>query len=448
MASKKSLEGKKVLVYGLGRSGLSALKLLARHSCEVFATNSGDVQTWHTSTGLPLNHCFTEGEAPFEQMDLIILSPGIPREHPLLKSALGKGVEIICEVELASWYWQAPILALTGTNGKTTTVTLLGEILLEQGLKVFVGGNIGIPFCEAITSEEQWDVAVLELSSFQLESTPTLHPEVAGILNITFSHGERYSDLASYIAAKLQIARHLNDKDTFVAPKDNSFLPSSLKGTLPQSAPELTALLETFGIKASEVMVPGVHNLFNIAFALTMVRAFYERHPEFSLNQEQLCQSVYQFRGVSHRIEALKLGEQLMAYNDSKSTNWESTRVAVRAMENAASPVALIIGGQKRGRADEVGPHLEFLSQHVDQLILIGQTAHSHEAECQAAGVTYMRADTLERAALYLKGQDFRGTILFSPAAPSFDQFKNYGDRGESFKKIFLETFHEQLKNS
>lgn len=445
MASKKSLEGKKVLVYGLGRSGQSALRLLSGQACEVFATNSGEVESWCASTGLVANHCFTESEAPFEQMDYIILSPGIPREHPLLKSALKKGVEIICEVELASWFFSAPILALTGTNGKTTTVTLLGEILRDQGLNVFVGGNIGIPFCEAITSDQKWDLAVLELSSFQLESTPTLHPEVAGILNITFSHGERYRDLESYIRAKLRIARHLGSEDTFVAPKNNSFLPSTLKGTLPESREELIGVLAGFGVEVDKVLVPGVHNLFNIAFALTMVEAFYQRHPEFSLDTERMRETIYHFKGVSHRIEALALSEKVMAYNDSKSTNWESTRVAVHAMREAQRPVALIIGGQKRGRADEVGPHLSFLCEHVDLLILIGETAPDHERECQAANATYSRADTLEHAARLLKEELTCGTILFSPAAPSFDQFKSYADRGETFKRIFLETFHETI---
>ncbi len=443
MASKKSLQNKKVLVYGLGRSGLSALKLLSEHPCEVFAANSGAVDTWLESTGLARTHCFSEEHAPFAEMDLIILSPGIAREHPLLAAALKAGVQIICEVELASWFWSAPIMALTGTNGKTTTVTLLGEILKNQGLKVFVGGNIGIPFCEAITAGENYDLALLELSSFQLESTPTLHPEVCGILNITFSHGERYSDLASYTRAKLEIARHLSADDTFVAPRENDFLPSHLKGTIPSGRKELESLLCEFEVDPSRILVPGEHNLFNIAFALTMMRAFYQRHTEFNYRLSQMKSTLYAFKGVSHRIEAVVLSDHILAYNDSKSTNWESTRVAVKAMENSTKPVALIIGGQKRGRGDEVTPHLSYLTSHVETLILIGETASLHESECQGREVNFVRADTLEQAANYLKENFSKGTILFSPAAPSFDQFKNYGDRGDCFKKIFTDTFKD-----
>lgn len=444
MASKKSLSAKKVLVYGLGRSGLSALKLLAMQDCEVFATNSGEVDSWHEQTALPRENCFLEREAPFDQMDLIILSPGIPREHPLLVSALEKGVEIICEVELASWFWEAPILGLTGTNGKTTTVTLLGDIFKAQNLKVFVGGNIGIPFCEAITSGQRWDLAVLELSSFQLESTPSLHPEVCGILNITFSHGERYSDLASYTKAKLEILRHLTPADTFIAPIENDFLPSGIKGVIPTAKNQLIEYLSQNEIEVSRILVPGVHNLFNIAFASAMVKAFFNRHSEFKFDLGAMKRVIYEFKGVSHRIEALKLSSSLMAYNDSKSTNWESTRVAVRAMEQAAHPIALIIGGQKRGRGDELTPHLEFLREHVDLLLLIGETAAEHEKECLEAGANYKRLETLENVAKYLKAESAHGTLLFSPAAPSFDQFKNYVDRGESFKRIFSEIFKDQ----
>lgn len=456
MASKKlealrtleqgRISAKKVMVFGLGRSGLAALKLLGEFDCDLHVASAGALSSWSSQVSVERAKCYEQSEAPFAQMDLIILSPGIPREHELLVTALEKNIPIICEIELASWFWRAPILGLTGTNGKTTTVTLLGEIFKDQKLKTFVGGNIGIPFCEAITSGEEFDVAILELSSFQLESAPTLHPIVSGILNITFSHGERYASLADYTQAKLNIAQNFTHADTFIAPLKADFLDPDFRSRIPVSeiALEEQALknaLSKWGISSTDLQVPGIHNLYNICFALEMTRSFFASESKRKLDIQALKQTLSRFRGVAHRIEAVPLRDGPLVYNDSKSTNWESTKVAVAAMKDAKAPVALILGGQKRGRADELSPHLSYLRQHVAKFYLIGQTCEQHALECEAAGVDYICAQTLEKVCRELKACQHHGTVLFSPAAPSFDQFKNYGDRGDTFKKLITQTF-------
>lgn len=455
MASKKlasllareagRLNGKKVMVYGLGRSGLGAVALLKYFNTEIFLANSGEVSQWMPADWRQAQNCFREEVAPFDQMDLIVLSPGIAREHPLLQKAVAVGVELIGEIELASWFWTGPIVSLTGTNGKTTTVTLLGELFRSQGLTPFVGGNIGVPFCEAIVDllqeRKSYDLAVLELSSFQLESAPTLHSDVSGILNITFSHGERYENLADYTQAKLNIYQNSDARDIVVMPKDANFLidrklPVALAKEIPTTEEELISWLKDHGVNLSDILIPGVHNLSNVAFAVEMVESLLQKNFKRSVDIQGLRKAISEFKGVSHRIERVATGRELVIFNDSKSTNWESTRVAVRAMAKLPRPLFLIIGGQKRGRGDEIAPHLDFLKGHVDHLFLIGETSALHAAECAQKSVAFTLAHTLEQVCEYVKAQSLKGTLLFSPAAPSFDQFNNYVHRGDSFKNL------------
>lgn len=432
------------MVFGLGRSGEAALRLLSHFSCESFAASMGEVSKWRPPF-ISVDQCFEQEEAPFDKVDLIVLSPGIAREHPLLKAAHEKGVDIIGEIELASWFWNKPVVSLTGTNGKTTTVSLLGDLFRSQGLETFVGGNIGIPFCEAILAEikgeKSFDVAVLELSSFQLESAPSLHSSVCGILNITFSHGERYENLEDYTNAKLNIFKNSKRSDVVVFPAGASYMREANSKdfstlAIPTDENNLLAQLKAMNMESEKILIPGVHNLYNICFALQMTLAFLHTIKK-ACDFNALSEALYQFRGVAHRIERVDVASQsLQVFNDSKSTNWESTRVAVFAMAKLPKPLTLIIGGQKRGRGDEITPHLEFLRKHVDHLYLIGETSLDHAKECSKLSEFVTVKKDLEEVAFDVKAKKLTGVLLFSPAAPSFDQFTNYVQRGDTFKNI------------
>ena len=274
-------------------------------------------------------------EEAIERKVSMVLSPGIPRTHPVVQKVLASGGEVISEIELGYRHWKSKVIALTGTNGKTTTVSLLDSIFNHAGVKVFTGGNIGIPFCDGVLDQlqgKEFDVALLELSSFQLESMDTFRPHIAAILNLSMSHGERYQNLESYREAKFHLMDKMTSEDILFCAKElEDDLPAgSYQTQFIEENEELALELESF------LQIPGQHNLLNLAFAQVLGKTY-------GLNTEQMKRGVREFRGVPHRLE--KLDCQQIIYNDSKSTNWIATYTALSAVEK---PINLILGGQLR----------------------------------------------------------------------------------------------------
>ena len=444
-----NLKNKRIAVYGMGVSGLSALRLIRALEGELIAINGGAVSSWAKSPGvldfLPIENCFSEEDpllpAQLNLIDIVILSPGIPRDHKLLRPLIEKNIPVWGEIELAYRFLEAhhflkPIIGITGTNGKTTTTTFLGEMIETDHKKVFVGGNIGVPFCDyafdVLKNNNHADFILLELSSFQLESIDHFHVNLAIILNLYQNHGERYETIEEYGRSKFFITNHFTDSDVLIYPEDFEIIKNwalTQKGI--KIAVNTTSPVIPFD--TMEFKLPGIHNLVNLSFIVKVAE-------EIKLSPESIQKSINNFRGVHHRIEYVGnvLGlPKFRAYNDAKSTNWDATLTAVLAMEDFKLPIHLIIGGKKRGHGDSILPHLNFLSDRVQNFYLIGEMADEIEAEIKGR-VNYQKSGTLEETLKFIRSNfaDAEGVLLFSPGFPSFDQFQNYAQRGEHFVKL------------
>ncbi len=436
-----NLSQKKVCVFGPGLSGKSALDFLKDQPVsEVVIVGSGDPNHWG------LKEIFSEPpfkvwpqDAPqcskeMASCDLIILSPGIAREHSLLSEALSNGVPVWSEIELAYHFFKAPIIAVTGTNGKTTTVTLLGELFKAYGLSTFVGGNIGLPFLEALKSD--FDLAVLELSSFQLESLHDFHANITSILNVFPNHGERYDHHEDYRLAKWNIIHHQKE-DEFLFVGEDVGEPQEKIGNprrveLPQSF-EDDLIREVEGFDLKKIKVVGTHNRKNIWFAWKLFSTFLKEESKAKV-AKIFKEVVYSFSGVEHRVEALGKRAGNLVFNDAKSTNWQATITALLAVSEIDLPITLIMGGQLRGHNDlPSSEQMKMIKEMTHECLAIGEASKSL---CEHDPY-FKEVVSIEGAKKYIEDHQTEGIILFSPGFPSFDQFKNYAQRGRKFKELF-----------
>lgn len=428
----------KVAVFGLGVSGVSALKLLLKHGANVEVYNKGLVDEWYVSQGLEglvtKDRCFSDSalgaEKKIAENKLVILSPGIPRDHALLKEVHEKNIPVWAEIELGFEFCQVPVIAITGTNGKTTTTTLVGELIEAGGKKVFVGGNIGTPFCEYARLLPKVDVVLLELSSFQLESIVHFRPNTALFLNLFQNHGERYTSIEDYGNAKARMSLNMQASDRLIYASDYPFIKNWAEKLnvikIPVNTENLPQLFDP-----SLLRIPGHHNVINATFALLAIE-------DLDLDKAKVLEALYQFRGVHHRIEYVENPWGFKAYDDAKSTNWDATITALKAVERSDKNVALVLGGKKRGHGDSIAPFLKEIQSMAKEILLIGEMGKEIENELKILGVdhlSYRYLENIENVVGKLKSEKFNGTLLFSPAFPSFDQFKNYEERGKAFQK-------------
>jgi UDP-N-acetylmuramoylalanine--D-glutamate ligase len=413
----------KVGVLGMGVSGLAALRLAKKNQLDVYAINSGELETWKNKDKvlevIDVSKCLDEQQAESFEFDELILSPGIPKTHPVAQNSK----IVTSETEFASRYIDVPMLAITGTNGKTSTCTLLAEALKLNGKKVFLGGNIGVALSELPLSGESFDYAVVELSSFQLESVDTFHPKVSVILNLSMSHGERYEALSDYAAAKFQITKGLKNEDTFIYHRDIPFLDEWLP-VLDCKKIELSNKdFEKFNEKKLAV---GKHYNELYAFLDAILKTIGEP-------TECLKTLMNDFSGLEHRIEFVTEKKGVKFYNDSKSTNLAST---LNAIDSFDEPVQLILGGKLRDKKmnlDELIKRKKFLKK----VHLVGE---SKEALSLALnGKLDIEVHEYLGSAI-LSSEP--GVVLFSPAFPSFDEYNNYAHRGESFKEFVQFRFN------
>lgn len=428
----------KVAVFGLGVSGISALKLLLKHGADVEVYNKGAVSDWYSSQGLTdlvsMDKCFSDSELEMDKKiaenKLVILSPGIPRDHALLKEVHKKEIPVWAEIELGFEFCQVPVIAITGTNGKTTTTTLVGELIEAGGKKVFVGGNIGTPFCEYARLLPNVDVVLLELSSFQLESIVKFRPNTALFLNLFQNHGERYTSIEDYGNAKARMSLNMQPTDRLIYASDYPFIKNWAEKLnvvkIPVNTENLPQLFDP-----SLLRIPGHHNVINATFALLAIE-------DLELDKIKVLEALYQFKGVHHRIEYVENNWGFKAYDDAKSTNWDATITALKAVERSDKNVALILGGKKRGHGDSIAPYLKEIQSMTKEILLIGEMGKEIENELKVLGVeqkSFRYLENIENVVGKLKSEKFNGTLLFSPAFPSFDQFKNYEERGKAFQK-------------
>jgi UDP-N-acetylmuramoylalanine--D-glutamate ligase len=444
------LNNKRVLVVGLGKSGVaSALFLKARGArVTVSDTKSGD----ELRNEIPalLDHGITvetggHGERTFREQDLIVVSPGVPVDAPMLQQARSLGEAVIGEIELAARFLHGPIVAITGSNGKTTTTTLTGEILAAGGLPTLVGGNIGTPAISLAERAKAESVVVLEVSSFQLETIQTFRPKIAVVLNVTPDHLDRHQTFEAYVDAKARMFENQQGNDFAVLNADDPTCVAMAARTRAQvfwfsrqkevkqgaCVRDGNILFRLFRDGAqqreimlvSEIPLKGAHNLENV-LAAVCAGALMGCVPE------KIRQAVREFKAVEHRLEFVATIRGVDYYNDSKATNVDAT---IKALESFPANIHLILGGKDKGSDYTVLN--ELLRQRVKRVYTIGAAAE--KIESQIKGVEVVRAETLENALRKANAVAEAGdVVLLAPACASFDQFKSYEHRGRVFKEI------------
>ncbi len=442
------VRGKRVLVVGLARSGRAAARCLRRRSAMVTVTDSRPPSEFQDvipefmaqKIGLELG---LHREETFLRQDLIVVSPGIPLELPPLEAARRRKIPIVSEVEAASWFLKACLVGITGTNGKTTTTALLGQILKSAGFPTFVGGNIGVPLSLAVDQVSDGSFAVVELSSFQLESIQDFRPHVALLLNLTRNHLDRHASFEAYLRAKAQIFRNQTPEDYAILNADDPQVMNlaphirsqRIFFTRHQNLPHGVFVsdghiryrvgnLERALLELRDV---GLRGAFNVENVLAAAAAACVLGADF----DALRQAVREFQGVEHRLEYVREIRGVEFYNDSKATSVDATAKALSAFDRN---VYLILGGKDKG-APYV-PLRRLLEGRVRYVFLIGAAADRIGREL-AGAAELIRAGNLETAVRdAFKLADPGGAVLLSPACASFDQFQDFEHRGRVFKDI------------
>jgi UDP-N-acetylmuramoylalanine--D-glutamate ligase len=444
------LNNKRVLVVGLGKSGVASALFLKAHGARVTVSDTKSGDELRNEIPVLLDHGITvetggHGERTFRGQDLIVISPGVPVDAPPLVQARTLGESVIGEVELAARFLPGPMVAITGSNGKTTTTSLTGEIMTAGGFPTLVGGNIGTPAISLAERATRETVIVLEISSFQLETIQSFRPKVAVVLNVTPDHLDRHRTFEIYVDAKARIFENQKGDDFAVLNADDPTCVAMSSRTQAQVfwfsrqkevdrgawvRNETILFRDDSGQReimlVSEIPLKGAHNLENVLAAVCAGALM-------GCAREKIRQAVCAFKAVEHRLEFVATIGGVDYYNDSKATNVDAT---VKALESFPSNIHLILGGKDKGSDYSVLNAL--LRQRAKRVYTIGAAAS--KIESQIKGVEVVHAETLENAirkahALAQPGD----VVLLAPACASFDQFKNYEHRGKVFKEIVRE---------
>lgn len=435
----------KVAIYGMGKSGKAAVELAKALKQDLYAVNKGPVDSWFYSEKLDniltTCSCYSEDDfaAHFHKMDEIVISPGIPTTHPSLKKAVEKNVPIISEIEYA--YRQSkdvPVIAITGTNGKTTTTTMIAEALKMAGKKVFCGGNIGIPYCELPLSKEKVDFAIIEVSSFQLETIKEFHPKIGLILNVFPNHSERYDAVHDYATAKFNLLKNMTGEDHLILGTENPYLDDIKNHPAKRTYFTKGNLSSDFKTRFdfSKAHAKGEHNEANFFAAYEVLRLL-----EIPKLDELFQKFINDFPGVAHRLEFVLTKNGLTLYNDAKSTNSLATTTAINAFKDSPEALYLILGGKLRNESDKLLPDLLPFKGKIAKIFTIGDVTERLKNEL-GNDFEVIPAGDLKAVFEIAKTNALKGNLVFSPAFPSFDQFKNYVDRGEKFKTWAKEAFN------
>jgi UDP-N-acetylmuramoylalanine--D-glutamate ligase len=437
------LKNKNILVIGLARTGVACCRFLAKQGADVIATDMRDeaalANVLAELAGLGIRFVLgRHDEADFLSADLIVVSPGVPMDHPLLLLAKGAGREIVSEIELASRFISAPLVAITGTNGKTTTTTICGEIFRANGFDTYVGGNIGEPLIELAESNSDVERVVVEISSFQMEWINSFRPKVAALLNISEDHLDRYGSYQDYINAKLHIFENQTPEDFAVLNMDDPLVwqysqslaarifPFSRRYELDEGVfcKDGEIICRCEGLEAhfptADFRLKGVHNLENIMAALAC-SLLLGCHPEESFN----C--VRDFGALHHRMEFVREVGGVSYYEDSKATNVGSVVKALESFEN----ITLIAGGKDKGGS--YAPLAPLIKERVRHLLLIGEAAERMANELGELTDTRRAASMEEAVGLAAEITAPGGIVLMSPACSSFDMFRDYEERAQRY---------------
>jgi UDP-N-acetylmuramoylalanine--D-glutamate ligase len=446
-SSSMDVHKKRVLVVGLGKSGVASALFLRSKGAQVTVSDTKPQEQLKDEIPALLDRGIAietggHGERTFRGQDLIVVSPGVPFDAAPLAQARALGENVIGEVELAAQFFPGRIVAITGSNGKTTTTSLAGQIVAAGGYRTVVGGNIGKPAVSLVEGATADTVAVLEVSSFQLEAIQTFRPHIAVILNITPDHLDRHHTFAAYADAKARIFENQTSNDFAVLNADDPTCTAlanrtrahvfwfSRKKEVKQGADIREGRIlfrDSNGqqeiMLASEIPLKGAHNVEN-AMAAACVGALLGCEPA------QIRKAIQSFRAVEHRLEHVATVNGVEYYNDSKATNVDAT---IKALESFPGNIHLILGGKDKGSDYSVLNDL--LKERVKRVYTIGAAAAKIESQIKGAETTH--AETLENAirsaASVAKPGD---VVLLAPACASFDQFRNYEHRGKVFKEV------------
>jgi UDP-N-acetylmuramoylalanine--D-glutamate ligase len=441
------LRGKKVLVIGLARTGSECARFLAQQGASVVVSDLRPEeelkQAREALVGLPISYRLGgEDKSWLAGIDYVIPSPGVAMENLLLREAVALHIPVLSEIELASRFFRAPLIAITGTNGKSTTTTLVGEMMKASGRKVFIGGNLGVPLIAAVADD--WDWGVVEISSFQLEWIEKFHPRIAALLNISEDHLDRYATLADYCRAKERIFEAQTNDDFAILNRDDprvwemrgpikarivSFGFSEVRNGVFATATEVIwrfdAQEERFSL--ADVKLHGVHNVENMMAAVALAKCV-------GISRAVIQEILDSFPGLEHRLEFVRQRNGVRYYNDSKGTN---VGAVLKSLASFTDPLILLAGGVDKG--GDYAPLAEEIKKKVRRLVLFGAAkeiiARSVGQFTETVIVDDLHAAVSDAAAHARAGD----VVLLSPACSSFDQFRNYAERGKIFKRLVQE---------
>ncbi len=456
------LNGKRVLVVGLGKSGVASALFMKKRGASVTVSDTKSGDDLRNEIPVLLDHGITvetggHGDRTFRGQDLIVVSPGVPVDAPPLVQARTLGESVIGEIELAAQFLPGPIVAITGSNGKTTTTTLAGEIMAAAGFSTLVGGNIGTPAISLAERANPETVIVLEISSFQLETILKFRPKVAVVLNVTPDHLDRHRTFEIYANAKARIFENQQSSDYAVLNADDATCVEMAQRSKGQvfwfsrhKEVERGAWVRDGNIvfrdgkgqreilQVAEIPLKGAHNLENV-LAAVCAGALMGCAPE------KIRQAVQNFKAVEHRLEFVTTIGGVDYYNDSKATNVDAT---IKALESFPANIHLILGGKDKGSDYSVLNDL--LRQRVKRVYTIGAAAAKIESQIVSSkdgGPEVVHAETLENAIRKANAVAVPGdVVLLAPACASFDQFKSYEHRGKVFKEIVQGLAAEPLR--
>ena len=455
------LKGKKVLVVGLGKSGLAAALFLRKRGAQVTVSDMRSAAALAKEIPALLEHGISvesggHGLLTFRRQDLIVVSPGVPMDTPELVQVKAFGLPVIGELELAAQFLKGSILAITGSNGKTTTTALTGEILAAAGIETQVGGNIGVPVVDLIEKSSHRSWSVLEVSSFQLESTELFRPRIAVILNITPDHLDRHGSFENYARAKERIFIAQTAADMLILNADNP--------RTAEAAARATAQVYWFSLETSvsqgawvqdgqivfrassdgaiepivalkDIPLKGAHNVENVLAAVCAARLA-------GASANAISKAVEAFRAVEHRLEFVATVNGVDYYNDSKATNVDAAAKAVTAFPGC---IHLILGGKDKN--SNYADLSDLLRKRVKAVYTIGSAAEKIEAQIRGI-VPIVHCETLDKAIpSACKAARPGDVVLLSPACSSFDQFENYEHRGRVFKQLVIDLRDAQERS-
>lgn len=453
-ANIMDVKGKKILVIGLAVSGLQTARTLQRLGAQVMVNDRKDEKELKETIALlrGMDIHFELGGHPIELSpwpDFAVISPGIPLDIPMVQRIMQSGREVISEVELAQRLTDTPIVAITGTNGKTTTTVLTGEIFRLTGRNTHVVGNVGVPIIERVSSSRPEDILIAEISSFQLEGTEKFKPAAAAVLNITPDHLDRHKTFSNYVDIKSRILRNQGPEDFAVLNADDPIVSAlgneckahvryfSRRRKLDAGAFVEDGYLVIKKGKTIErvcsikdLKIPGDHNLENALAAAALTWCM-------DVPIRTIGKALISFGGVEHRLEYVDTIKGVKYINDSKGTNIEASVNAIKAMPE---PIVLIAGGYDRG--NDFDGFVQRFNGKVKGMILMGATAEKLKDSCQRANLNniYEAKDMKEAVEMAVFIAEEGDTVLLSPACASWDMYLNFEERGNEFKKAVVKV--------